>query len=154
MIIRDGRYSYRFAGHSMVSTKNEPWHLVGIGSLLIENNSILSGLHRSTIHRHHHADSKFMHSAFAISGTVSWDHKEHNWMVNILFDLISNSNPNGPQQQKLDAYYRVVAGSNDDEYWFISAGSKLLVSNPATNLTKEYPTSEVVDGVIHRVDES
>lgn len=143
MEITPGRYAYRFDGHAMISKRERPWYLVGVGSIEIKNGLVSNGCHRATVHQHNTMDSKFTHGRFSVHGDYHWRASEFSWHANLTF-VQDYRRPAGPYQTLIGTFEIVKAGM-DDRYWLISSGG-IVDRNGQKN-----ESSEVVIGECARI---
>eukprot|EP00435_Cladocopium_sp_Y103_P076341 s1_g94.t1 len=163
MKILPGRYAYRFDGFSLNAIRDEPWYLVGVGTINMEDGRVSSGYHRSTTHKLYKRPTGFTHGRFTVSGSYEWREKEGNWEAKIVLVQDLRTSP-GPKQTVTSKFTMIPAGprvgpDSDavDRVWLISAGAEVIRDGKVPDdkqrldAVLEFKDSEVVEGELVRI---
>lgn len=121
--IRSGLYSHRFSGCAM-DRNTSPNHLVGLGYMRIAktaDGADVTGSQDSSFLPLSGSNAAVHHRRFTLAGKVTRRAGEPSWTARIVFTQIDSDSP-----QILEGDFALVSGGDEDRFWLISTGSRLI----------------------------
>ncbi len=148
--IRPGLYSHRFSGSAM-DPNTSPNQLVGLGYMRVSaaaGGAEISGAQDSAFLPLKGSNAAVHHRRFTLAGTVTRRAGEPSWTATIIFTQIDSDRP-----QIMEGDFALVAGGDDDRFWLISTGGRLISGGGAA--APEAVSGELVrlsDDLAARID--
>jgi len=140
--MNEGTYAYRFSGYAVKN--NEPWQLVGIGTMTLKADNTITGFHTACSSPMEGFDAALQVGRFSLTG--SYGPKKNGFGANDLEASITFTQvetENGVPKQVLDGTFSLVPAGAADGFWLISTG--------AYNNTSRTNAVEVVSGEAMRI---
>lgn len=140
--VLDGFYSYRFDGFAMDRSAS-PNHIVGLGTLVIENMVVKDGSHRASHARLKGSGGALEHTRFKVTGAIERIEVERFWAAELIFeqeDVVPED------RQVLRGSFHAIEAGLAGHYWLISSGAVVSIGGGP-----ESPAVEVVKGELVRV---